>query len=378
MPEWLKGQDLRCQSFAGKIKVLDFKINEKSCGLVPTEVQILLPAYLLDSNRFKYFKTLCFERYSGTKFCECSPCIFSDFLLQKKFNNTTTIKIQLKEKFIYRCKSVHVMNTGNSLNHHSATVLPVHVDLEGTVHLILEEKDESYKLPFFDKGLNFLGGNWEKGVHNDESPLAVVRREIDEEFWTKFEPTESLNGLLGQTFLDKEPEIAAKYDYASVQKIRRIASIICADMRYFGSFLMRVNPPIAKTPLTYGSSIFTSNLSIEQFKTIEEVLKEFDGKITTDNLKWGSHVVSTTLQEINLRNRKFAWGYCHIINELMKSGYSFLQPGVIRPLNLIEAVQMKIVPREGSSEARIEAGPAFREFEDAGYEYHQKVRPILS
>ena len=256
-----------------------------------------------------------------------------------------------------------------TLNHHSAAVLPFHVDLEDTVHLILEEKDKGYKPPFFDSGLNFLGGNWEKGVHQDKTPRELVCREINEEFWSKFEATESLNALLGQKFLDSEPEVAAKYDQASIQKIRQIGALITADMRYAGNYIIKVQPPITKTELVYGSTIFTTGLDSEKFKTVEAILKEFDGKVTTDNLKWGSRVVSVTLKEINQKNTKFSWHYCHIVNELMNSGYSFLKPGVIRTLNLVQVSKMNYVPPEGSPDAKIEVGPTFEELEAAGYKF---------
>ena len=255
------------------------------------------------------------------------------------------------------------------LNHHSASVLPFYEDLEGKVHLILEEKDKEYKLPFFDNGLNFLGGNWEKGMHVDKSPRELVCREVDEEFWTIFEPTESLNGLLGESFLKREPEVVAKYDHASVQKIKQIGALICSNMRYAGSYIIKIQPPITKTELVHGLTIFTNCLNSEKYKNIESVLKEFDGKLTTDNLKWGSHIVSTTLQEINLNNRKFAWGYCNIVNELMKSGFDNLRPGVIRPLNLVQVSKMEYTLAKGTKEAEIEAGPSFKDFEEAGYKY---------
>jgi len=261
-----------------------------------------------------------------------------------------------------------------TLNHHSAAVLPVHVDLEGAVHLLLEEKDKDYKAPFFDMGLNFLGGNWEKGVNTDESPRMLILRELVEEFWGLFEPTESLNNLLGEDFLKREPEVAAKYDYASVQKIKQITDIIIADMRLAGNYIMRVQPPITKEELAYGSTIFTAGLNAEKFKAIEAILREFDGKITTDNLKWGSRIVAITLKEINQNNRKFSWGYCNIVNELMKVGYSFLQPGVIRPLNLIKVNQIEYAPEEGSAEAKIEHGPTFADLEKSGYAYREKKK----
>ena len=53
MPERLKGQDLRSHSLVrGKLSQ-DFK---KSCGLVPTEVRILLSAFLFEEDSSNHFK----------------------------------------------------------------------------------------------------------------------------------------------------------------------------------------------------------------------------------------------------------------------------------------------------------------------------------
>jgi len=259
-----------------------------------------------------------------------------------------------------------------TLNHHSAAVLPFHVDLEDTVHLILEEKDRQYRPPFFDGGLNFLGGNWEKGVNHDKTPRELIRREIDEEFWSKFEATESLNTLLGQKFLDHEPEVFARYDQGRIQKIKQIGVIITANMQYVGDYVIRVQPPITNAELSYGSTIFTTSLDAEKFKTVESILREFDGKVTTDNLKYGSRVVSVTLKEINQRNSKFSWHYGNIVNELISSGYSFLKPGVIRTLNLVHVSKMRHLPPECSLDTKIKEGPTFEELESAGYKFAEK------
>lgn len=229
------------------------------------------------------------------------------------------------------------------LNHHSASVLPYNIDKNGDLQFILEQKDPAYKKPFFDSGVNFEGGNREKGVHTDISPEATVKREIREEFWDMYEASESLNALLGQEFIVKEPKTAGKYDEKSVQRLKQAVPIFIKGMNYAGDYIMTVNAPITKTPLVYASSIFLKKLSEEEFKAMEELIKEFDGKLTTDNLKWGSRITAVSLRQINEQNIKCAWGYCGIINSLLRKGQLPSQPtNIIRPLTLVENIELTL------------------------------------
>ncbi len=259
-----------------------------------------------------------------------------------------------------------------NFNHHSASVLPFHLDLEGKLHFVMEQKDSGYKAPFFDNGLNFLGGNWEKGIHSDKSPVETVDREINEEFWEKYEAPESLNALLGQEFLAREPQVAALYGASDVQRIKQVVPLFLSGMKHAGDYAVTVNPPITKTPLIYGSTIFVKSLSADELKNIEQILKEFDGKLTTDNLKWGSRIVSVSLADINQKGRKFSWGYCSVVNALLANGYLPKQPnGVLRPLSLIGVSPLNCPPEV----ERTEAGcPTYAGFEKAGCSYSEKKK----
>ncbi len=255
------------------------------------------------------------------------------------------------------------------LNHHAASLLAYYVDPEKGLHFILEQKDPDYKAPFFDNGLNFIGGNWKKGVNDDKSPEELVRREIKEEFWDKYEAPESLNELLGEKFLKREPEVIVKYDYDSVQRIKSVGKILEDGTSYTTDYIVKIHPPITKDVLTYGLTAFTNKLSKEEFETIETVIDEFDGKLITDNLKWGSKIVSVSLDEINGINgntKKFAWGYGHILNNLIKSYINPGSVGVIRPLNLIKVKKIKYPIEAETTESGC---PTFNDFESIGYEY---------
>lgn len=251
------------------------------------------------------------------------------------------------------------------LNHHAASLLAYYVNPEKGLHFILEQKDPDYKSPFFDNGLNLIGGNWKKGVNSDKSPEGLVHREINEEFWDKYEAPESLNQLLGEKFLKREPGVIIKYNNESIQRIKSVGKILDEGARYTIDYIVKISPPITKSVLTYGLTVFTNRLSAEEFGTIEAIIDEFDGKLITDNLKWGSKIVSVSLDEINKQNKKFAWGYGHILNDLISSKLN-KSVGVIRPLNLIKVKKIKY-PAEAE---RTKSGcPTFSGFESIGYEY---------
>jgi len=256
------------------------------------------------------------------------------------------------------------MKESTLLNHHAASLLTYYIDLKGVLHFILEQKDPDYKAPYFDNGLNFIGGNWKKGVNDDTSPVGLVRRELREEFWDKYEAPESLNELLGEEFLKREPEIIVKYDYESVQRIKSVGKILEKDAKYTTDYIVKIPPPITKDVLTYGLTAFTNKLSKEEFETIETIIDDFDGKLITDNLKWGSKIVSVSLDEINKQNKKFAWGYGHVLNNLIKLYINPGSVGVIRPLNLVEVEEIKYPDKT----IRIVC-PTFNDFESMGYEY---------
>lgn len=248
------------------------------------------------------------------------------------------------------------------LNHHAASLLSYYVDSEKGLHFILEQKDPDYKPPFFDNGLNLIGGNWKKGVNKDKSPEELVHREIKEEFWIIEEPQEYLNELLGEEFLKREVEGGGKYDDKFLQRIKSVGKILYKGARYTTDYIVKILPPITKDVLTYGLTVFTNKLSKEEFKTIEAIIDDFKGKLITDNLKYESKIVSVSLDEINGDNKKFAWGYGHILNDLISSDIDTSSIGVIRPLNLIEMKKIEYPIKRNKC-------PSFNDFESMGYEY---------
>ncbi|MFC1723623.1 hypothetical protein ACFL0V_05775, partial [Nanoarchaeota archaeon] len=240
---------------------------------------------------------------------------------------------------------------------------------EGKLHLVLEQKDAGYKKPFFDNGLNFLGGNWAKGKNDETSPAETVDREIREEFWQAYEAPESLNELLGQEFLEREPQVSAQYDQASVNRIQTMAALLRSGIEHAGDYIVTVRPPITNDALVYGSSIFAKELTADELHEVNTLVDQFGGKLTTDNLKWNSQIAVATLDDINLANTKFSWGYDHTINHLLDSGALPEQDSrIIRPMNLISVEPLDY----NSEQERTETGsPTYRGFERLGFKYRE-------
>jgi len=168
------------------------------------------------------------------------------------------------------------------LNHHCASVLPFHLDDKGQLLLILEQKDPGYKVPFFDNGLNCFGGNWSP---EDESRAQTIERELQEEFWERYEAPEDLNELLGEDFLKNQPTVIAQYDSASIRKLSQFSTLMYGG-EFAANYAVSVVNPVVRNKLTYGSTVFTKELSADELLEARKVVDFFNGKLTTDNLKW--------------------------------------------------------------------------------------------
>ena len=179
------------------------------------------------------------------------------------------------------------------LNHHSAVVLPYFINEKGQPVYIFERKSPEFKKPFFDGGLNFLGGNWQKGVNKDKSPRGLLYRELNEEFWNIEEPEESLNDLLGQIFVDESSKpLKMKYsDEEYLKEIQEVGNFFKENPDYVQTSVLSVMPPLTNFPLVLANSVFSKELSPSQVKKFKSLLDKFNGKLTTDNLQWGGETV---------------------------------------------------------------------------------------
>jgi len=251
------------------------------------------------------------------------------------------------------------------LKFHSAMLVAYYLEKD-RLHLIFEQKDPNYKRPYFDSGLNFLGGNYEKGKHDHSSPYETLLEEIREEFHSMPEKPESLNELLGEKFIEKEPDLVAKYDHKTTERIREMGNILTKNVHPIKDFyIVEIHPPITKDVLTYGSSMFNRELNGNEFKHIKELIDEFDGKLTTDNLKWKSKIVTVPFDYITKKN-KFAWESAHVLVDLLGSELPAQPTDQIRLLDEVKLIKKVYPPTAEIDKFRC---PTFTGFESLGYNY---------
>lgn len=247
------------------------------------------------------------------------------------------------------------------LNHHAGVILPYYQDTDGTLYFIFEQKDPKYKKPFFDNGLNFLGGNYNKGINYDLSPEETVRREIAEEFGQIYEAPESINQILGQKF-QKEDNKNLEVKLENLKELQIINDILQSNLSSPKNYILTTNPPIMKTPVTQGLSVFPRVLDKTEYQELKRIINMYNGTLTTDNHKWGSKIVFSNLEKINYKNQKFAWGYGRTLNKV------FNNQGVIRPIDnsLISVKPLEYDSKLGTSSV---GGPTYQGLEKAGFIY---------
>lgn len=256
------------------------------------------------------------------------------------------------------------------LNHHGAIGINYHIDDAGITHIIFEQTDETYNPPYFDESLKCLGGNWEKGAnYSDKSPEDTYYREIREEFWEKKEEQESSGGFYNQNFINKKNPSNTKYNKRAIDDIKQIPKILLENVEHCADYVVTLQPPITKDTLKHGLTVFQRELDESEFNKITKIIDEYNGALTTDNLKWGSKIVCMTIDEINEYKIKTAGGQNLIINNLITSKILPDNEKInIRPnvKNLINISRIKY-PSDGEL---TESGcPTFKGFEDMGYRY---------
>lgn len=227
-----------------------------------------------------------------------------------------------------------------SINFHASSVLPYFIDNFGKIFFVLEQKDSNYIHPYFNNALNFIGGNFQKGINKDISPEETLDRELKEEFWVIEEEDESLNTILGEDSennnkLNNDVLNNETYDPIEITRINEIAEILIKEKQNFSCYLISTNPPLTQKPLTYLSSPFLRKLSESEFKTMKNLIKFFNGKLTPDNLKWGSKIIIISLDEIVSKKPIFSWTYDQILKHLIKNYFKIDEEISIKNHDLI-------------------------------------------
>ena len=252
----------------------------------------------------------------------------------------------------------------NLMNFYSSGILPYHFIDKG-IAFLFERKSDDYVPPFFNNSLGLLGGN--RGNTEDKSPEEVLERELKEEFHILEEGKESLNELIGQGILQEEehaPRIL-NYDKGTIEDIKRMPSVLLEGKVYTESYFVRFFPPLGgiEKEVKGIESVFTKKLSHEEYLFIAGLLKKTNGRITTDNLKFGGKTLFASLEEINDNRYKFSWCIDQIIRDLLKKGKIPVPPGYPIAIRSLDGIEIESIPTTEN--------PRFREFENMGLTYER-------
>ena len=199
------------------------------------------------------------------------------------------------------------MNT--VFNHQAAALLPYYIQGE-EVYFVFEEKSADYNPPFFDLALNCLGGN---GIDGNEGSGQIVKREVGEEFFLRIEDADDVNKILGQKFLMGKGKEGCE---VGVEAVREVGRLLLKNIKHFADYEVGIVPPVLEKKVVYGCSLFLRELDKKDFLFVKGVIGKLDGKLTTDNIKYGSRIVAISLDEIN-KGKKFAWAYGYILRDFL-------------------------------------------------------------
>lgn len=242
---------------------------------------------------------------------------------------------------------------------HACSVLPYYKE-KGLIHMIFEKKDSEFIPPYFNDGLCFLGGNWEKGIDTeDNSPKDTLIRELNEEFLNMDKKEEPLGRILNQDVDVKKGE--GSKEFSALEGSYFIVNSLSENLNDCVSYIVEVNPPVLKEKLISGFSVFPKELSKGDFEKIKKIIDASNGIITTDNEIYGSKTVHTSIDEINSKNFKFVWGYDHILGHLFNNNL-MIKKDIVRPLKHSSATFIPGVPEN----------PTYADFEKLGFEYLKK------
>jgi len=250
------------------------------------------------------------------------------------------------------------------LNHHTAAIIP-YIRKGNDITFLFEEKDLAFKAPFFDSGLNGIGGH-SFFSDTEPSPYQTVIRELREEFCQTEEAPEKVDLGLSQTDVTGlETAIAERRTGLAVATEVLVGSLERA--RRFDT-IKTFSPPVMKEQLSHGHSDYLVELRPEEASEIVRSLQRYEGVVSPENLKFGGKVGFYSLNDINRQNRKFAYGYDHQLNLWVAAG---LLPGVEQGvLRTIDSRLVDVTPAP-YCRGNVPREMTFKEMEMAGLTYRR-------
>ena len=248
-------------------------------------------------------------------------------------------------------------------NHASTNVLPYHVGRDGTFTFLLERKGTSFKAPYFNGGLNPLGGNADPS-ELDGYPLQIGTREIREEFLIQEERPESLDQIVGQPLQDELPG-EHEYTPAETRQVQEVGGILLRRWQHLVDYELTVGAPVMPNhPLICLVNVFTRQLDDDEYSFISDTVARLGGKVTPDNRMWDGE--TAIINETNLPSERYAWACNHILSDISAGrridGRSF--PTSARPHYFVSIRPLPHVTGTGT-----EQGPAYQELAALGYRF---------
>ncbi len=268
-------------------------------------------------------------------------------------------------------------------SHHSVNIIPHFVSQSGKTYYVFERKDSGFKYPFFHGGLTFLGGNWNNGKSNENTPVEVAVRELREEFGLIREDAQetydtvfgnhSNPDAVGGTNSPEQTDTPPPETCALVKTVGEILSSDRKQLAYIDTYINKISPPVMRNHFMYPNTLFSRTLSEDEFTYLIYVIKIKNGKLTTDNQRHGGETVVLTQDEINERGERFSWGTDVTFDSLLRRGRipGNREIGIVR---IINSTFFESRPCSEVNNERFGAAPrfenfTFRDFFDYGFRY---------
>lgn len=242
------------------------------------------------------------------------------------------------------------------INNFSSHVVPYYSS-NGNIALVLERKSPEYNAPYFNSALSLFGG---VSKNEDGCAHSSLERELREEFWLLPDVDVTLD--MGIEFNVEKSASSDSLDEKSKLEVQRIGKILMSNVIYVSDFIFGVKPPVNKKDINICVSVFLRELSLDELLYITNVQGKNNGKVTPDNLRWGSTTEVLTINQINRTNDRFAWGFDKVINHLISQNHiesNFLVANVLDFVSVRPFTYTGLLERES---------PKFSEYERLGIE----------
>ncbi len=246
---------------------------------------------------------------------------------------------------------------------HSAMLLPYHIDSHGELHVLLERKSPEFKAPYFNDGLNLLGGN---SCPQDKSSLQLLDRELREEFWLTQEEEETNEALFGtaQATATAHPK-PTRHQRALANELYHLIAQPDTHI-YAGTEIVEFRPPLVRAPTLVTGTTYLYQLDANEIADIRKITQELNGTVRTDDYAFGGKTQVLRYGADGLANEKYAWSGGLTLQHLFMNGHL--------PTPKQGGVQLRDLPISWGTIHHLDNidDPAKEDFMKLGYEFEAK------